>query len=245
LHRFLARSPHVDATVRLFLASVLRYSLLLLVAVAALNQLGVQTSSLFAVLGAAGLAIGLALQGTLSNVAAGLMILWLRPFHLGDYIEMPTLVGTAGTVKEIGLFGCELETFDGLYLFVPNSSLWNAPLKNHTRSSARIVGVDVTLSANVDIARARQALLEVAAKDADILKAPEPAVFVDNVVAGALVLSLVFQVAPRGAGPVQRAIVENVRSALAALGPEFAPTAVARTVPSDGDPLRLMALTRG
>jgi small conductance mechanosensitive channel len=243
LGRVLARSSHIDATVKLFLASMLRYAVLVLVVVAALTQLGVQTTSLLAVLGAAGLAIGLALQGTLSNIAAGLMLLWLRPFHLGDFIEVPTAAGMAGKVKEIGLFACQLETFDGPFLFVPNSSLWNAPLKNHTRNSGRMVSISVAVPVVADIERARQALLDVAAADSCILKAPAPAVFIDNFTGGNFVLNLVCWTTPLGAARVQRLIIENTRSALEALGPELAPSMVTRTVPPDTDPSRLMAPT--
>jgi small conductance mechanosensitive channel len=241
LRRFLARVSHVDATVKPFFAAIARYVVLVLVIVAALAQLGVETTSLLAVLGAAGLAVGLALQGTLSNIAAGLMLLWLRPFRMGDFIEVPSIAGMAGTVKEIGLFVCQLETFDGLFLFVPNSSLWNAPLKNHSRNRGRIVGLNVALPAAADSERARQALIGVAAQDARILKAPEPAVFVDTLSGGNVVLALVCWATPEGAGAVQRDIVESVRRALAALGPEFAPSMVTRTVPPDSDPARLMA----
>lgn len=241
VRRFLAYASHVDATVKPFFAAIVRYVVLVLVVIAALTQLGVETTSLLAVLGAAGLAIGLALQGTLSNIAAGLMLLWLRPFHLGDFIEVPSIAGLAGTVKEIGLFVCQVETFDGLFLFVPNSSLWNAPLKNHSRNCGRIVSVTVTVPATADSERARQALLDMAARDPGILKAPDPAVFVDNFTAGNFILNLVCWTAPLSAGAVQRAIIENARRALAALGPEFAPSLVTRTVPPDSDPSRLMA----
>ncbi len=187
LSRSLARAAHIDATVKPFLAAILRYAVLILVIVAALAQLGVQTTSLLAVLGAAGLAIGLALQATLSNIAAGLMLLWLRPFHVDDFIEVPSVTGVAGKVREIGLFVCRLETFDGLFLLVPNSSLWNAPLKNHTRTSGRIVSVTITVPATADIERARRALLELAAKEPGILKAPEPVAFIDNFTGGSIV----------------------------------------------------------
>jgi small conductance mechanosensitive channel len=110
------RTTHIDATLHPVLASVVQYALLILVFLVALNEVGVQTASLLAVLGAAGLAIGLALQGTLSNIAAGLMLLWLRPFRIGDFIEVN---GMAGTVREIGLFVCHLETFDGIFLSRP------------------------------------------------------------------------------------------------------------------------------
>lgn len=240
LLRFLARSAHIDATVKPFLASTLRYAVLVLVIIAALTQLGVQTTSLLAVVGAAGLAIGLALQGTLANIAAGLMLLWLRPFHLGDFIEVSTVASVAGEVKDIGLFATQLETFDGLFLFVPNSALWNAPLKNHTRNSGRIVSVNIAVPAAADIERARRTLLELVAKDPRILESPEPAVFIDNFTGGNFVLNLVCWASPLGSAAVQRLVIENIRNALLALGPEFVPALVTRIVPPDTDPSRLM-----
>jgi small conductance mechanosensitive channel len=244
LQRSLARFLTIDPTVRLFLASLLRYAVLVVVIVAALTQLGVQTTSLLAVLGAGGLAIGLALQGTLSNIAAGLMLLWLRPFRLGDFIEVPAAASVAGKVTEIGLFTCQLETFDGVFLFVPNSALWNTSLKNHTRNSGRLVSIVVAMPASADIERARATVLEVAAKDPLILKMPEPAVFVDNFIGGSFVLNLVCWTTPLGVAAVQRAIIENARSALAALGPGFVPPTVTRIVPPDSDPSRLIAPAR-
>ena len=238
LRRLLGRASHIDPTVKPFFAAAARYSVLVIFCVAALTQLGVETTSLLAVLGAAGLAIGLALQGTLSNIAAGLMLLWLRPFRLGDFVEVP---GIAGTVKEIGLFACQLKTFDGLFLFVPNSALWNVPLKNHSRNVGRIVSLNIAVPAAADSAHARRVLLDMTTQDPGILKTPEPAVFIDNFTGGNLVLNLVCWTTPHGAGALQRGIIENARRALAALGPEFAPVMVTRTVPPDSDPSRMMA----
>jgi hypothetical protein len=80
------------------------------------------------------------------------MLLWLRPFRIGDFIEVGAI---AGTVREMGLFACHLETFDGMFLFAPNSAIWNNPLKNHTRNAGRLVSIDVTVASNADIGRAR------------------------------------------------------------------------------------------
>jgi len=245
VRRFLGRASHLDPTVKPFLAAVLRYAVLVLVIVAALEQLGVQATSLLAVLAAAGLAIGLALQGTLSNIAAGLMLLWLRPFHVGEFIEVPSVVGVAGWVREIGLFVCQLESFDGLFLFVPNSALWNAPLKNHSRNLGRILSLTAVVPATADRERARQALLGVATQDPRILKTPEPAVFIDNFSGGNVVLNLVCWTTPAGAGAVQRGIIERVERTLAALGPNYTASTVTRVVPPDADPSRLMTSGQG
>jgi small conductance mechanosensitive channel len=170
--RLLTRSPRMDRTMVPVVAAVARYAILIVVAVAALGQLGVQTTSLLAVLGAAGLAIGLALQGTLSNIAAGIMLLWLRPFEVGDYIEAS---GTTGTVEELGLFNSRLRTWDGVYKFVPNSQLWNTTLTNYSRNPTRLVLIPFGISYEDDVAEARRLLVEVAAAHPNVLKEPPPA----------------------------------------------------------------------
>ena len=118
-----------DETLRKFLSKTARYAVLALVLVTVLAQFGVQTASIIAALGAAGLAIGLALQGTLQNVAAGIMLLVLRPFKVGEFVEAGS---TAGVVQEIGLFATEFKTVDGLFVLAPNSDLWSQPVKNYT-----------------------------------------------------------------------------------------------------------------
>lgn len=169
--RLAARSGRVDATIWPVLGAVARYAVIILVIVAALGQLGVQTASVLAVLGAAGLAIGLALQGTLANIAAGIMLLWLRPFRVGDYVESPNV---AGTVREIGLFVCHLDTGDGLFLFVPNAEMWNKPLKNHSRNPRRLVSLDFVLPRQTDIDLARRLLVEAARADGRAVADPPP-----------------------------------------------------------------------
>ena len=139
--------------------AVVRYTINIIVIVAALARIGVPTTSILAVLGAAGLAIGLALQGTLSNIAAGIMLLWLRPFRVGEFIDAGEI---AGTVNEIGLFATELKTFDGIYSFVPNSELWNKSIFNYTRNPARMTNMEVGISYGSDIEKARRVMLDLA-----------------------------------------------------------------------------------
>ncbi len=126
------KQPYVDPTLQGVLKRLVRWGLLVMVFVAALTQLGVATTSMLAALGAIGLAVGLALQGTLANIAAGIMILWLRPFRVGDYIDAGS---AAGTVKDVGLFASHMTTFEGVALFVPNSELWGTKIVNYTRSA--------------------------------------------------------------------------------------------------------------
>lgn len=238
LRRLLNRVTHVDPTLKPIVGAAARYAVVILTVIATLSQLGVQTASLLAVVGAAGLAIGLALQGTLSNIAAGIMLLWLRPFRTGDYIEVG---GQSGTVEEIGLFNCRLRTFDGLFLFLPNSAIWNAPLKNDTRNGGRLLSIDVSLPAAADFERARRALVEVATSLPGVLRTPSPQAFLAGFAGGVLVLSLMVWTTARDAGAVERTIVDSVKRVLDALGDPFKPTQIVRTVPPDSDPSRFLA----
>jgi small conductance mechanosensitive channel len=209
--RMSARTIHLDPTVRPFLGTIVRYGVLILFLIAALGQLGVQTASLLAVLGAAGLAIGLALQGTLQNIAAGIMLIYLRPFHVGDYIETPTI---AGSVREIGLFATHLETGDGLFYFVPNSALWNAPLKNHNRNPRRLMTIRISIDTGADPAEARRILLGMAADDPRILADPPPSVFVENYGDGAVVLAFTAWAPTPLFWEAQRATIEEAKRRL-------------------------------
>jgi small conductance mechanosensitive channel len=127
--RAFERLPANDPTLTHFLSSLARYGLLLITGMAVLGQFGVQTASLVAVLGAAGLAIGLALQGTLSHVAAGVMLLLFRPFKVGDMVET---AGQSGKVEAIGLFLTELRAENDLHILIPNGQIWNGAVKNHS-----------------------------------------------------------------------------------------------------------------
>jgi small conductance mechanosensitive channel len=187
IRRLAARTTRIDATIEPILATVARYAVLILFLIAALGQLGVQTASLLAVLGAAGLAIGLALQGTLQNIAAGIMLIYLRPFHVGDYIETPTV---SGTVREIGLFVTHLDTGDGLFFFAPNSEIWNKPLKNHTRNPRRLMTIKIGIGYRSDPAEARRVLMDMAASDGRILKEPAPNAYVDAYGENAITIAL-------------------------------------------------------
>ncbi len=161
----------VDETLKPLISSVVRYVILIIVLVAVLAQFGVQTTSIIAVLGAAGLAIGLALQGTLSNIAAGLMLLLLRPFKVGDFIDAD---GIAGTVLEIGLFTTEFKTFDGVYLAVPNAQIWNRSIRNFSRLPTRRIDVVVGIAYGDDIDTALQVGLDLLKADSRVLADPEP-----------------------------------------------------------------------
>jgi small conductance mechanosensitive channel len=124
----LQRTPHIDPMLQSFFGSLTRYLVLTVTVLAVLSEFGIQTASLVAILGAASLAVGLALQGTLSNLAAGVMLLIFRPFRIGHKVQIGG--SNAGTVKELSLFWTELITDDKVQVIVPNSGVWGQPLRN-------------------------------------------------------------------------------------------------------------------
>ena len=175
--RALARSGKIDDTLRPFLASLMRYAVLAFVLIAVLSAFGIETTSLIAVFGAAGLAIGLALQGTLSNLAAGVMLLIFRPFKVGDYVDVG---GLAGTVKQVSLFVTELATPDNVQIIVPNGQVWGSAIYNFSFHDQRRVDLVLGIDYGADVGKARAAVLDVIAQDARVLDDPEPFVEVGN-----------------------------------------------------------------
>lgn len=168
----LRRLPNFDATLQSFFGSLARYVIIIFTVLAVLAKFGVQTTSLIALLGAAGLAIGLALQGTLSNVAAGVMLLIFRPFKAGDYVEVAGGIG--GTIVELSLFTTEMVTVDNLRISLPNSEIWSAPVKNFSYHPTRRLDIVVGISYSDDIGKAIEALKSVADADARCLSDPAP-----------------------------------------------------------------------
>ncbi len=185
--RGLTRVKKIDPVVASFFANFVRYGILSLVVVMVLGQFGVQTTSIVAALGAAGLAIGLALQGTLQNVAAGIMLLILRPFQIGDYIDTGAI---SGVVDETGLFTTELKTLDGLYRTVPNSQLWNVPITNFSKNATRRYDLSIGIDYEDDINQAEALLLALASEDDRILNIPAPATFVAELGDSAVTVTL-------------------------------------------------------
>jgi small conductance mechanosensitive channel len=183
----LDRIPRMDETLKPFLAKLVWYLIMIFVLVAVLNQFGVQTTSLIAVLGAAGLAIGLALQGTLANVASGVMLLFLRPFNLGDYVDAG---GIAGTVVEIGLFNTEIKTNIGLCLIVPNSTIWTSPITNYSRNSTRRFDIPVGIGYDDDVDGALTLLEGLLDGDDRVFKDPERLVKVKELGDSAVIINL-------------------------------------------------------
>ena len=173
IDRALGKSAKFDQTLRGFFASFVRYFVMTFTVLAVLSQFGVQTASLIAVFGAAGLAIGLALQGTLSNVAAGVMLLIFRPFKAGDFVEAG---GQAGTIKGINLFVTEFATPDNVQILVPNAQIWGSAVKNYSFNPTRRIDLVVGIAYEDKIERGLTLAEQVANTDSRVHK--DPAAFV-------------------------------------------------------------------
>jgi small conductance mechanosensitive channel len=160
-----------------FFSSMAYYFVGAVVVIAVLNLFGIETTSLIAVLGAAGLAVGLAMQGTLSNFAAGVMLLMFRPLRPGDYVEV---AGTAGSVQELGLFSIILNTPDNVRIIVPNASVFGATIRNYSANDTRRNDLVVGISYGDDIGKALEVVRGVLKGDQRVLAEPEPVVAVSE-----------------------------------------------------------------
>ncbi|RMB12483.1 mechanosensitive ion channel family protein [Eilatimonas milleporae] len=173
----LDRSARMDTTVSRFLGSLAKYAIILVTIIAVLDQFGVETTSLVAVLGAAGLAVGLALQGTLSNVAAGVMLLLFRPFRIGQFVEIG---GQSGTVDAITLFTTELDTPDNVRQIIPNSTVWGSAIINYSHHDRRRLDLVFGISYGDDMAKAKAVIEGVLAADSRCQTDPAPVVVIGN-----------------------------------------------------------------
>lgn len=187
VRRGLTRAGWVDGTIRPLVVSCAYYGVVVITVVAVLNQFGIQTASIIAVLGAGMVAIGLALQGTLSQIAAGLMLLVLRPFQVGDYIDAG---GAGGTVSEIGLFRTELHTADNVYVSVPNSDIFSNRITNYSRLDRRRLDIAVGVGYGSDLDVVFALLHGVAEGDGRVLTEPAPEVMVAELADSAVTVQL-------------------------------------------------------
>jgi small conductance mechanosensitive channel len=175
--RVLMSSPHMDLTVGTFLSSLARYATLVVVFVIILQVVGVQATSLVAVIGAASLAIGLALQGTLSHMAAGVMLLIFRPFRIGDSIEV---AGKSGTVQNLNLFMTELANGDNVQVLIPNGQVWGAAMTNFSTNGTRRICLSVPVMPDKDMETISSRLRTYLKEDKRVLDSPSPSVTASN-----------------------------------------------------------------
>ena len=215
--RVLSRTPHFDPTLKSFFGSLARYLILTVTLLAVLSQFGIQTTSLVAVIGAASLAVGLALQGTLSNLAAGIMLLIFRPFRVGHKVQVG---GSLGTVKELSLFWTELVTDDKVQIIVPNGGVWGQPLRNFSIYPAPLHAGEVRFrtAEGTELEPAIEKVRTIVEAHPRVLADPAPSVLLDRSAAeNALEIVVAFSTAEDQTAAVKSDLIKAVH---AALGPE-------------------------
>ncbi|MDZ7840470.1 MAG: mechanosensitive ion channel [Gammaproteobacteria bacterium] len=213
--RALTRTSRIDLTLTSFFSSLVRYLVLVFTAIAVLSQFGIQTASLIAVLGAAGLAIGLAMQGTLSSIAAGVMLLVFRPFRIGDYVEVS---GQAGTVAAINLFITELTTPDNKQIIVPNSNIWGQSVVNHSYHPIRRLDLQFGIGYGDDIDLATGIIRDALESEERALKDPEPMIVVGNLGASSVDLTVRVWVNAGDYWPLKFDLTKGLKQAFDARG---------------------------
>ncbi len=177
VRRQVLAEERIDDTIGNFVASMIKWAILIIVLVAVLNLFGIEATSIVAVLGAATLAIGLALQGTLSNVAAGFMLIVFRIYKLGQYVEIG---GASGTVVDLNLFFTELKTPDNIQIIVPNGQAWGQIITNYSHHKQRRCDLVFGIDYDDDAGKAMDIILDVANADDRVLGDPEPWIRVTN-----------------------------------------------------------------
>ncbi|MEM8853451.1 MAG: mechanosensitive ion channel family protein, partial [Pseudomonadota bacterium] len=213
--RWIERSDHMDPIVEQFLSSLLYYGLLVILLIIALNLFGVQTASLIAVLGAASLAIGLALQGSLTSLAAGVMIILIRPFKIGDYVEIN---GHAGTVKTITLFLTELATYDNVQKLLPNSEVWGNTVTNYSVYATRLLDIEVGIDYEDDIEAGLKVLRDLGEGHDQVLAEPAPNAFASDLGESSVDLTLRIWVAASDYWPLKRELTKAAKEAIEEAG---------------------------
>ena len=214
LERVLSRT-HVDTTLSGFLRRTSYAAMMVLVLVTALTSLGVNPTSMLAVLGAAGLAVGLALKDSLSNIASGVMLIMLRPFREGDSVQIAAL---EGTVEEVRIFQTRMRTADNRLIILPNSMITTAPIINFTAKPQRRIDVPLTVRYQDDPARAKEILLAIATAESLVLKDPAPAVDIARLSGDGVDMMLFAWAKTKDVGEAKNRITEAVRSQLLSNG---------------------------
>jgi small conductance mechanosensitive channel len=209
------RAGVADQTLQSFVASMARYGVLIIGGVAVLQQLGVQTTSVLAVLGAASLAVGLALQGTLSNLAAGVMLLLFRPYHLGDFVEIG---GRSGTVTALDLFVTELATLDNIKVVVPNGKVFGDTIVNFSHHAQRRLDLVFRIDFDDDLAAALGIISTVASQNPVVLTDPAPLCEATNVTENWTEVTLRAWIAKEDLTTVRSDLLVAVLTALKAAG---------------------------
>jgi small conductance mechanosensitive channel len=214
---------NLDPTLTKFLADILLWALRILLFVTFISKLGIETSSFVAILGAMGLAVGLSLQGSLSNFAGGMLIIVFKPFKVGDTIEAQ---GVIATVSEIQIFVTKLVTANNQTVFVPNGALSNGNIINYSMQGERRADLTFAVSYDSDIKKAKDILLDVLNKNPKVLKNPAPEVFVKNLTSSAVEFAVRPWAKNENYGAVFTDTLENCKTALDTAGIAIQPFTV-------------------
>jgi len=205
----------VDSTIVTFVGGLVHGLMLVFVILAAIGRLGVQTTSFVAILGAAGLAVGLALQGTLSNFAAGVMLILFKPFKVGDSI---TAGGNTGTVHDLGIFHTVIATSDNKKVIVPNSAISSGAITNFSAMPTRRVELTVSVPGTADMNRVRDILMAILAAEPRVLKDPAPSISIADATAGEIKFGVAAHVKNPDLGAAQSSLLEKIKLELTQAG---------------------------
>ena len=219
IRRLADRNPRIDRTLTGFASSTVYYIVVAFVLIAVLNRFGVETTTFVAAIGAATLAIGLALQGTLSHVASGVMLVLFRPYRVGDYV---TIAGHSGTVRDITLFTTELATVDNVKIIIPNGECWAGSVVNFSGHATRRLDIDFSIGYDEDIEKATQTILRVIDQDGRFINEPAaPWVRVVNLGESSVDLQMRAWLATSDYWEARFAMIRKVKEAFDAAGIEI------------------------
>jgi len=201
----------VDATLTHFLHNVIYAALLIAVIIAAVDQLGIKTTSFLAILGAAGLAVGLALQSSLANFSSGIMLILFHPFKVGDFVEAG---GTTGTVEQINVFNTVMRTGDNREIIVPNSQIFGGTITNFSAKATRRIDLVIGIGYDDNIGKAKQIIEDILSADQRILKEPAPVILVTELGASSVNLAVRPWVRKEDYGSTRGDLLENIKTGL-------------------------------
>ncbi len=199
-----------DEMLQSFVRSISYFLLLLIVVIASLSQIGINTSSLVALIGAAGLAIGLSLQNSLQNFAAGVMLLIFKPFQKGDQIETG---GTVGTIQQMGILVLELRTSDNKTVLIPNSSVFSGKITNYSANDTRRLNFVFDIAYDTDLRKAKEIILQILTNEGKVLSTPAPDVSVSELAANSVKLGAQAWVNTSDASSAYSSVLEQVKLA--------------------------------
>ena len=239
INRFVRRlmiRKHMDPTLAAFLADIMLWAMRLLLFISFISKLGIESSSFVAILGAAGLAVGLSLQGSLSNFAGGMLIILFKPFRVGDYIEAQ---GVSGTVAEIQIFVTRLLSSNNQTIFVPNGKLSNDNIINYSLEENRKADISIAVSYDTDLKVAKNLVMNVLTSNPKVLKDPEPSVVVTQLTDHSIILGIRPWAKTSEFWQMHTEVLENSKSAFDAAGISIQPFVKEMskiTVPIEGNP---------